>query len=78
MRKCELMKVIDHYSPRSCGNGLCLGIIVTGRNTVPIQGRVLPKYGRAQLTGPGHADAVVIPPERAADRLFTAETGCRA
>ena len=78
MRKCELMKVIDHYSPRGCGNGLCSGIIVTGRNTVPIQGRVLPKYGRAQMTVPGHADAVVIPRERAAGRLFTAETGCRA
>jgi hypothetical protein len=72
------MKVIDHYSPRGCANGMCPGIIVTDRNTVLVQGRVLLKYGRAQLTVPGHADAVVIPPERAADRLFTAETGCRA
>lgn len=38
MRKCGVMKVIDHYSPRGCGNGMCSGIIVTDRNTVLVQG----------------------------------------
>jgi hypothetical protein len=78
MRKCGVMKVIDHYSPRGCGNGMCPGIIVTDRNTVLVQGHVLPKVDKAQLTVPGHEDVVEIPTERAADRLFTAETGCRA
>lgn len=60
MRKCGVMKVIDHYSPRGCGNGLCPGIIVTDRNTVIIQGRVLPKDDKAQLTVPEHEDVVEI------------------
>jgi len=37
MRKCGVMKVIDHYSPRGCANGMCPGIIVTDRNTVLVQ-----------------------------------------
>ena len=69
------MKVIDHYSPRGCGNGLCPGITVANRNSVLIQGRVLPKNDRAQLTVPGHEDVVEIPRERFSDRPFTAETG---
>jgi hypothetical protein len=28
------MKVIDHYYPRGCGNGLCPGIIVTDRTNL--------------------------------------------
>jgi hypothetical protein len=42
---------------------LCPGIIVTDRNTVIIQGRVLPKDDKAQLTAPGHEDVVEIPRE---------------
>ncbi len=76
MRKCGVMKVIDHYSPWVCANGMCPGMIVTDRNTVLIQGRVLPKSDKAQLTVPGHADVVEIPWERFADRPFTTETGC--
>jgi hypothetical protein len=78
MRKYGVMKVIDHYSPRGCGNGLCPGIIVTDRNTVIIQGRVPPKDDKTQLTVPGYADIVEIPKERTASRPLTAETGCCA
>ena len=63
MRKCGMMKVIDHCSPRSYDNGLCPGIIVTDRNTVLVQGRMLPKGDKAQLTVPGHEDVVEIPRE---------------
>ena len=57
------MNVIDHYSPRGCGNGMFPGIIVTDRNTVLVQGHVLPKVDKAQLTVPGHEDIVEIPRE---------------
>jgi hypothetical protein len=57
------MKVIDHYSPRGCANGMCPGIIVTDRNTVLVQGHVLPKVDKAQLTVPGHEGVVEIPRE---------------
>ena len=60
MRKCGVMKVIDHYSPRGCANGMCPGIIITDRNTVLVQGHVLPKVDKAQLTVPGHEDVVEI------------------
>ncbi len=63
MRKCGVMKVIDHYSPRGCANGMCPGIIVTNRNTVLVQGHVLPTVDKAQLTVPGHEDVVEIPRE---------------
>ena len=63
MRKCGVMKVIDHYSPRGCGNGMCPGIIVTNRNTVLVQGHVLPAVDKAQLTVPGHEEVVEIPRE---------------
>ncbi len=63
MRKCGVMKVIDHYSPRGCANGMCPGIIVTDRNTVLVQGHVLPKVDKAQLTVPRHEDIVEIPRE---------------
>ena len=63
MRKCGVMKVIDHYSPRGCANGMCPGIIVTDRNTVLVQGHVLHKVDKAQLTVPGHEDVVEIPRE---------------
>jgi len=63
MRKCGVMKVINHYSPRGCANGMCPGIIVTDRNTVLVQGHVLPKVDKAQLTVPGHEDIVEIPRE---------------
>jgi len=63
MRKCGVMKVIDHYSPRGCANGMCPGIIITDRNTVLVQGHVLHKVDKAQLTVPGHEDVVEIPRE---------------
>ena len=63
MRKCGVMKVIEHHSPRGCANGMCPGIIVTDRNTVLVQGHVLPKVDKAQLTVPGHEDVVEIPRE---------------
>ena len=63
MRKCGVMKVIEHHSPRGCANGMCPGIIVTDRNTVLVQGRVLAKDDKAQLTVPGHEDVVEIPRE---------------
>lgn len=75
MRKVGVIKVINHYSTRGCGNGLCPGIIVTDRNTVRNPGRMRQKYGKAQLTVAGHADVVEIPRERNVDRAFTAETG---
>jgi hypothetical protein len=42
---------------------MCPGIIVTDRNTVLVQGHVLPKVDKAQLTVPGHEDVVEIPRE---------------
>ena len=60
MRKCGVMKVIDHYSPRGCANGMCPGIIVTNRNTVLVQGHVLPTVDKAQLTVLGHEEVVEI------------------
>jgi hypothetical protein len=57
------MKVIDHYSPRGCANGMCPGIIVTNRNTVLVQGHVLPTVDKAQLTVLGHEEVVEIPRE---------------
>jgi hypothetical protein len=63
MRKCGVMKVIDHYSPRGCANGMCPGIIVTNRNTVLVQGHVLPTVDKAQLTVLGHEEVVEIPRE---------------
>ena len=42
---------------------MCPRIIVTARNTVLVQGRVLPKDDKAQLTVPGHEVVVEIPRE---------------
>ncbi len=57
------MNVVAHFSPRGCGQGLCPGILITDRNTVLIQGHILPKGEKAQLTVPGHEDVVEIPRE---------------
>lgn len=57
------MKVIAHFSPRGCGQGLCPGIVITDRDTVLIQGNVLRKGDKSQLTVPSHEDVVEIPRE---------------
>ena len=60
MRKCGVMKVIDHYSPRGCGNGMCPGIIVTDRNTIIIVGKILPKGEKSSINISEDEDAVEI------------------
>lgn len=55
------MKVITHYAPKACGQGLCPGIIVTDRDTVVIQGYLVPKTDKTQLTVPFNEDVVEIP-----------------
>ena len=57
------MKVIAHYSPKACGQGLCPGIIVTDRGTVVIQGYVHPKSDKSTLSVPSQEDVVEIPRE---------------
>jgi hypothetical protein len=55
------MKIMTHYSPRGCGQGLCPGIVITDRGTVLVQGKVLPKGDKSQLTVPSNEDVVEIP-----------------
>lgn len=55
------MKIISHFSPKACGQGLCPGIIVTDRATVLIQGYVLPKADKSTLSVPAQEDVVEIP-----------------
>jgi hypothetical protein len=55
------MKVIDHYSPRGCANGMCPGIIVTDRKTIVIVGNVLSEDEKARLNMTRNEDAVEVP-----------------
>lgn len=55
------MKILTHYSPHDCGNGMCPGILVTDRDSVLVQGRILSEAAKAQLKVPGHEDVVEIP-----------------